>query len=94
MASKTSSKLVPRTASMECSVSWPIEASPATVPAARLTTTPPVTLSSETELIEHTIEAAAAVNIVVAAAPLKDFRPGDVVAAQQRVIERRSRGRL
>ena len=41
----------------------------------------------ETKLIEHTIEAAAAVNIVVAAAPLEDFRTVDVVAAQQRVIE-------
>ena len=71
VASKTSAKRVPRAASIERSVSWPMEASPTTVPAARLMTTPVV--CRRAEFVEHAIESVAAVNEVVAGAALKDF---------------------
>ena len=87
VALKTSSKLVPRTASMECSVSCADRGIAIHGPRRQVDDYSASDIVVETKLIEHTIEAAAAVNIVVAAAPLEDFRTVEVVAAQQRVIE-------
>ena len=75
-----SAKFVPRTASIERSVSVPTEASPTTVPAARWTDNSAGDGVIQERRISHAVEPAAAINEVVAAIALEEFYTGDVAA--------------